>query len=96
MLASFRTITIHFCLIQFWLVSAVSVMSGDTNMSSVTREIEEEEARSVALEQKLQGDLKKHKVHLWRLVVSTASCFIVFHIASLVCEKITPVNHTLM
>ena len=65
-------------------------------MSSVTREIEEEEAKSVALEQKLQHDLEKHKVNLWRLVVSKASCFVVFHIASLVCEKFTPLNHTLM
>lgn len=43
-------------------ILAVSVMSGDTNMSSVTREIQEEEEKSKALEAKMKHDLEKLKV----------------------------------
>ena len=45
-----------------YFVPGVSELTGDTNMTSVTREIEEEEAKSIALEQKLKQDLAKYKV----------------------------------
>ena len=47
---------------MFQILAAVSIMSVDTSMSAVTREIQEEEEKSMSVEEKLKQDLKKYKV----------------------------------
>lgn len=57
-----RVILAHSVEYKFVSYPAVSVMSGDTNMSSVTREIQEEEEKSKALEEKMKHELEKLKI----------------------------------